>query len=97
MLPQSPLQMPVARLDIPVLIGTPDANRLGDHSVMLAQRHKLRIKIPVRTAPDAVRCRAGIINAQLPGSLAELVQTALKTLAQRQQRLGPATRGPFPV
>ena len=35
MLPQSPLQMPIARLDIPVLIGTTNANCFGDHSVML--------------------------------------------------------------
>ena len=89
--------MPVARLDIPVLIGAAKPNRLGHQAVMRTQGRKLRIEIPLRTRANAVRRRTAVIHPQIPGNRAQLVQPRLQALPQRQQRLRLATRGPFPI
>ena len=91
------LQMPVARLDIPILVGTPDPDRLGGHAVVLAHRDELRVEAAFAARPQPVRRRAGVVHPQLLRHPAQALHAFLQPVAQRQQGLRLTPRGPLPV
>ena len=97
-LPHPPLQMPVARFHVAVLVGTVDANGPRDQPKMLAQRKELLVELPTGSpAADPMRGRTAVVHPQLPRNLAQPMQRFLQPLLARQQRLGQTGRGPFPV